>query len=255
MKTDLEGKVVLITGGSRGIGRATATMFAQAGAIVAVTGRHPEALAALREELGPETTTYAGNAADEHHAAEVVRDLVARHGRLDVLVNNAATNPYFGPTHEVDLPRFDKTWSVNVRAPLIWTQEAWRRYMRENGGNVVNVASVGALMPGGPTGVYNLAKAALVYLTKQLAGELAPGVRVNAVAPGLVKTDMSAAIWDHEGAAERYPWPMRRLGSPEDIAEAVLFLASDRSSWMTGNVMVVDGGAMSNTAVAVVPPC
>jgi NAD(P)-dependent dehydrogenase (short-subunit alcohol dehydrogenase family) len=253
MKLDLDGKVVLITGGSRGIGRASAKRFLDADAIVAVTGRHPAALSVVREELGPDVMTFAGNAADEHHAAATVQELIARHGRLDILVNNAATSPYHGPTHLVDLPRLDKTWSVNVRAPLVWIQQAWHQYMQENGGNVINVASIGAFLPGGPTGVYNLTKAALVYLTQQLASELAPGVRVNAVAPGVIKTDMSKAIWSQHAADTPYSWPLKRLGRPEDIAEAILYFASGLSSWMTGHTMVVDGGAMSNTARDVTP--
>jgi NAD(P)-dependent dehydrogenase (short-subunit alcohol dehydrogenase family) len=244
MKMHLEGKVVLITGGSKGIGRACARMFLDCGAYVAITGRRPDALAAARGELGSEVMTFPGNVADEQHAAETVAAIIAQHDRLDLLVNNAATSPYFGPAHRVDLPSFDKTWSVNVRSPLVWIQQAWLQSMQQRGGCVVNIASLGALLSCGPTSVYNVTKAALVSLTKQLATELGPGVRVNAVAPGLVKTAMSTALWNTRGADARYPWPLERLGRPEDIAGAVAFLCSDLASWITGHIMVVDGGAL-----------
>ena len=158
---------------------------------------------------------------------------------LDILVNNAATNPYYGRVIDVDLPRFDKTVEVN---PLMWIQEAWRQVMSERGGVVVNIASVGAMLYTGPIGVYDMTKAGLIHLTRHLATELAPTVRVNAIAPGLVKTDFARALWesDEEGASQS--WPMKRIGRPEDIANAALYLCSDLSSWVTGEVLTVDGG-------------
>ena len=244
MEMRFDGKTVLITGGTRGIGRAIAEAMLEAGARVAVTARDAGELETARKELGEEVLTFAGNAADEEHAALAVAGVVARHGRLDVLVNNAATSPHFGPTHQVDPRKLDKTWNVNVRGPLLWTQQAWRQSMREAGGSVVNVASLGALLAGGPIGVYNMTKAALVYQTRQLATELGPAVRVNAVAPGLVKTSMSEAIWSAREAEADYPWPLRRVGRPADVASAALFLASDLASWVTGHLLVVDGGAL-----------
>jgi NAD(P)-dependent dehydrogenase (short-subunit alcohol dehydrogenase family) len=244
MEIRFDGKTVLVTGGTRGIGRAIAEAMLEAGAQVAITARDAGELETARNELGGGVLTFAGNVADPDHAAESVAGVVSRLGRLDVLVNNAATNPHFGPTHRVDLRKLDKTWNVNVRAPLFWTQEAWRQSMGETGGSVVNVASLGAMLAGGPTGVYNMTKAALVYQTRQLATELGPAVRVNAVAPGLVKTSLSEAIWTSHGADADYPWPLRRLGRPEDVAAATLFLASDLASWVTGHVLVVDGGAL-----------
>jgi NAD(P)-dependent dehydrogenase (short-subunit alcohol dehydrogenase family) len=253
MEMRLDGKSVLITGGTRGIGRAIAHAMLQAGACVAITARNADELDASRDELGSEVLTVVGNVADPDHASASVAAVVARYGRLDVLVNNAATSPYFGPTHRVDLERFDKTWSVNVRAPLHWIQQAWQQSMRDHGGTVVNVASLGALLAGGPTGVYNLTKASLVYLTRQLATEFGPAVRVNAVAPGVVKTSMSEAIWHSRGADADYPWPLRRLGRSEDVAAAALFLASDLASWVTGHVLVVDGGALCAAAPDLLP--
>jgi NAD(P)-dependent dehydrogenase (short-subunit alcohol dehydrogenase family) len=253
MEMRLGGRTALITGGSRGIGFAIAHAMAHAGAQVAITARDADELEVAGKQLGDDVLTVAGNVADADHAAEAVAAVVARHGRLDVLVNNAATSPYFGPTHQVDPQRLDKTWAVNVRAPLFWTQQAWRQSMRATGGVVVNVASLGALLAGGPTGVYNMTKATLVYLTRQLATEFGPAVRVNAIAPGLVKTSMSEALWRSRGEDADYPWPLRRLGKPEDVASAALFLASDLASWVTGHVLVVDGGALCAAAPDFLP--
>jgi NAD(P)-dependent dehydrogenase (short-subunit alcohol dehydrogenase family) len=161
-----------------------------------------------------------------------------------VLVNNAATNPYMGPSIGIDLARYDKTWQVNLRGPLVWTQAAWRAGMGERGGVVVNVASIGGLSIEPTIGIYNTTKAALIHLTKTLAAELGPAVRVNAVAPGLVKTDMARALWEPNEDAIAKHLPLRRLGEPGDIAAAVLFLCSDTASWITGHTLVVDGGAL-----------
>jgi NAD(P)-dependent dehydrogenase (short-subunit alcohol dehydrogenase family) len=256
MDMRMDGKAVLVTGGTRGIGRAVAQAMLEAGAHVALTARDAGELERAGKELdglGGEVFAFAGNVADPEHAEAAVAGVVARHGRLDVLVNNAATSPYFGPMHRVDTRRLDKSWEVNVRGPLLWTQQAWRQSMGEHGGAVVNVASIGALLAGGPTGVYNMTKAALVYQTRQLATEFGPRARVNAVAPGVVKTSMSEAIWSGRGEHGDYPWPLRRLGRPEDVAAAVLYLASDLASWVTGHVLVVDGGALCAAAPDVMP--
>jgi NAD(P)-dependent dehydrogenase (short-subunit alcohol dehydrogenase family) len=166
-----------------------------------------------------------------------------RFGALDVLVNNAATNPYMGPTVGIDRARAEKTVAVNQLGPLRWTELAWGRWMREHGGSVVNVASVGGLTPEPGIGWYNVTKAAVLALTRQLAFELAPNVRVNAVAPGLVKTDFARAVWEPDLAGLVSRTPLGRIGEPEDVAAAVLFLASDAAAWITGQVLVVDGGA------------
>jgi NAD(P)-dependent dehydrogenase (short-subunit alcohol dehydrogenase family) len=149
-----------------------------------------------------------------------------------------------GPAIDIDLPRYDKTWQVNLRGPLVWSQAAWRAGMAEGGGAVVNVASIGGLSIEPTIGIYNTTKAALIHLTKTLAAELGPGVRVNAVAPGLVKTDMARALWERGEEAIAKRFPLRRLGVPEDIANAVVFLCSDAASWITGHTLVVDGGAL-----------
>jgi NAD(P)-dependent dehydrogenase (short-subunit alcohol dehydrogenase family) len=149
-----------------------------------------------------------------------------------------------GPVIDVDLARYDKTFQVNVRGPLVWTQEAWRAGMREAGGSVINIVSIGGLRHDSGIGVYNVTKAALIHLTKVLAAELAPGVRVNAVAPGLVKTDFARALWEPAEDLVAATMPLQRLGEPGDIAGAVVFLASDLGSWITGETLVIDGGAL-----------
>jgi NAD(P)-dependent dehydrogenase (short-subunit alcohol dehydrogenase family) len=166
-------------------------------------------------------------------------------GALDILVNNAATNPYYGPLMDIDLPRAEKTVQVNQEAALVWTQCAWRARMSAHGGSVVNVSSIGGLSVESGIGWYNVTKAALAHLTRQLAYELGPGVRVNALAPGLVRTDFARALWEPAGDAVARRLPLKRLGEPDDVATAALFLASEAASWITGHVLVVDGGALA----------
>jgi NAD(P)-dependent dehydrogenase (short-subunit alcohol dehydrogenase family) len=165
-------------------------------------------------------------------------------------VNNAVTSPYLGPAIDIDLDRYDKTWKVNVRGPFVWTQEAWIRHMAAGGGSVVNIASIAGLAVEESFGIYNVTKAALIHLTKTLAVELAPRVRVNALAPGLVKTDMARGLWEADEASMSDQMPLGRLGKPSGVAEAALYLASDASSWVAGTTMVVDGGALVRPPVA-----
>jgi NAD(P)-dependent dehydrogenase (short-subunit alcohol dehydrogenase family) len=241
---DLQGKVALVTGASKGIGAGIARRLADSGASVMLSSRSIEKLEEATAAIAGDTAVYAANAGRPDEAAACVEATIERFGRLDILVNNAATNPYFGRTIDVDLPRFDKIIEVNLRGPLVWTQEAWRRWMSEHGGCVINISSVGAFHYASPIGVYDMTKAALVHLTKQLASEVGPSVRVNAIAPGLVKTDFARALWEPAGEDAKRPWPLQRLGQPDDIAGAALFLASDLASWITGEVLVVDGGAL-----------
>jgi NAD(P)-dependent dehydrogenase (short-subunit alcohol dehydrogenase family) len=187
---------------------------------------------------------FAANAGDPDAAAACVAATVERLGRLDVLVNNAATNPYMGRMIDIDLPRLDKTYDVNLRGAFVWVQEAYRQAMEAGGGNVINISSIGGLSVEPSIGHYNVTKAALIHLTRSLAKELAPGIRVNAICPGLVKTDMAKALWESNEEAIAQHVPLHRLGEPEDVANAALFLASDISSWITGTTVVVDGGML-----------
>jgi NAD(P)-dependent dehydrogenase (short-subunit alcohol dehydrogenase family) len=241
----LDGKVALVTGGTRGIGRAIAEALAVAGAGVGVLARKraelDETEAAIRA-LGARVLTFAGSAGDHEVLDAAVQRCIDELGSLDIVVNNAATNPTFGPMIETEPSAARKVLEVNVEGALHLSQAAWSAWMSERGGTIINVASLGGIRPSPFIGIYNASKAALLQMTRQLALELAPAVRVNAVAPGLVKTDFARALWepDERGAAARHP--MRRIGVPDDVAGAVLFLASDASAWITGATMVIDGG-------------
>jgi NAD(P)-dependent dehydrogenase (short-subunit alcohol dehydrogenase family) len=249
MELRYDGKVALVTGASRGIGRAIAAELAASGASVVLSSRKEADLQvaadAIRAEGGAgEVEVFAANAGEPDAAAACVAFAVERFGALDVLVNNAATNPYFGPAIDIDLGRWDKTFQVNLRGVHAWIQAAWRASMAERGGVVLNIASIGGLAAGAGIGVYNTTKAAVMHLTRVLAGELGPKVRVNAIAPGLVKTDMARALWEANEQAIAATLPTGRLGEPEDIAHAAAFLCSDAASWITGTTLVVDGGAL-----------
>jgi NAD(P)-dependent dehydrogenase (short-subunit alcohol dehydrogenase family) len=248
MEISLEGKVALITGASRGIGKAIAQAYADAGASVLISSRKLPDLEAAAAEIGGDVDVIAANAGDPAQAEAAVDRCIERFGGIDILVNNAATNPYNGPTMDIDLPRYDKTWEVNLRGPLVWTQLAYKRSMAARGGSVINIASVGGMSVEPSIGIYNATKAALLHLTRTMAAELAPAVRVNAIAPGLVKTDMARALWEPNEERIGASMPLGRLGEPADIANAALFLASDLASWITGQSIVVDGGALLGPA-------
>jgi NAD(P)-dependent dehydrogenase (short-subunit alcohol dehydrogenase family) len=166
-----------------------------------------------------------------------------RFGACDILVNNAGTNPSAGALMDVDLGALDKTWAVNLRAPLLWVRAAYHAHMEKNGGSIVNVSSVAGLRPGPITGAYNVSKAGLAHMTRQLAHELAPRIRVNAVAPGVVKTRLAGMLLQDEDHASRMH-PLGRVGEPEDVARLIVFLGSESASWMTGAVVPVDGGVI-----------
>ena len=214
-----------------------------AGATVVITGRSEDKLEAARRELGGSAQIFAGDAANEERARDCVDFVMSEFRRIDILVNNAAINPQRGPMTSLPLKLFDRTISTNLRAPLMWAQLVWSSWMEEQGGSILNISSLGHknLVP--HMGAYNTGKAGLEYLTKVLAAEMGPQVRVNSIAPGLVKTDMSKPAWI--GREERWTrhMPMQRLGMPGDVASAALFLVSDHASWITGETLHVDGGA------------
>jgi NAD(P)-dependent dehydrogenase (short-subunit alcohol dehydrogenase family) len=246
----LAGRVAVITGGSRGIGLAIAHAYRCAGAHVVIAARKADGLTAARAELlsagaGGEVHTVVANAGEPEQAQRCIDETMQRFGRIDVLVNNAATNPYHGALIDLDLPRAEKTVRVNQYGMIAWTRAAWTASMAEHGGVVVNIASVGGLIVDPHIGYYNATKAAMLHMTRQLAYELGPAVRVNAIAPGLVKTELARAVWEAREPILTAKLPLRRLGTPEDVANAAVFLASDASSWMTGQTIVLDGGALA----------
>lgn len=243
MDVRLTGRAGVVTGASRGIGEAIARAMLDAGAEgVVLTGRRPETIAPLAESLGPRAVALPGNVRDADHAAEAVDLAVRTFGACDLLVNNAGTNPSGGPIADVDLSAIDATWDVNQRAPLVWARAAWHGWMKEHGGSILTIGSVGGLAPAAMLGAYNVSKAAVHHLTRQLALEFAPTVRVNAIAAAVVRTRLSEALWaaDPEGAAHGHP--LGRLGEPEDVARAAVFLLSDAADWISGVVLPVDGG-------------
>jgi NAD(P)-dependent dehydrogenase (short-subunit alcohol dehydrogenase family) len=242
MQISLEGKVALVTGGSRGIGKAIAATMAASGAKVMISSRKQDALEAAAAEMDGDVAVYAANAGDPESARACVAATIERFGGLDILVNNAATNPYYGATLGVDEGRFDKTFQVNLRGPLFWCQAAWDQAMKDKPGVMMNIASVGGLRSEAGLGVYNLTKAALIHLTRQLANELGP-TRVVGIAPGLVQTDFAAFLVENFGDRLAQQLPLQRLGEPQDIANLAVFLASDAASWITGETYVIDGGA------------
>lgn len=250
-RSSLEGRAALVTGSSRGIGLAIARALARAGAQVVVTARDAEGVRAAVAELrgaGATAVGCAGSVADPDHLQECTELAVGEFGRLDILVNNAATNAPYGPLMDADPDRWRHAFAVNVEAALRLVQLAWRAWMREHGGAVVNICTEGTHGVGPNVGAYGTSKAALRHLTHQLAGELAPAVRVNAVSPGLVRTEMARFVW--EGAQERIAegLPLGRLGEPEDVARAVLWLVSDEAEWVTGTDLLVDGGTRVRAA-------
>ena len=245
MELRLDGKVAIVTGGSRGIGKSIAQTFVAAGAQVMITSRKAEACEAAVKEIGEGAHFEAGHIGKEEDMHRVVEATLDRLTRIDILINNAATNPYAGPIIEIDRARWDKTFSTNLTAPLFWTQKVWEVWMKEHGGSILNIASVGGFGTSPILGVYDITKAALIHTTKQLAAELAPKVRVNALAPGLVKTDFAKALWeDGKGETVAKAYPLERLGEVEDVAAAALFMTAESARWVTGQTWILDGGGV-----------
>ncbi len=245
---DLSGRVALVTGGSRGIGRAIAMLLARHGATVVVSSRKLEGCEAVAAEIraaGGEASALACHIGEVEQIATAFREIDARHGRIDILVNNAATNPYFGPAVAMDLGAFQKTVDVNIRGYFCASVEAGRRMIAQGKGAIVNVASVNAFRPMDGQAVYSMTKAAIVNMTHGLAREWGRlGVRVNALVPGLVETKFAAAVHGDPGRraiAERLT-PLGRIAQPGEIAGAALYLVSDAASFTTGSCLTVDGG-------------
>ncbi|MFI1202969.1 SDR family oxidoreductase [Streptomyces sp. NPDC020883] len=237
-------RVAVVTGASRGIGLAVAQRLVSEGCRVCITGRDAGQLAeAVGTFRSPERViTSRGHADDPDHQAATVDRTLDRFGRVDAVVNNAAVNPVYGPILQMDDAAMRKVIEVNVVAAVGWIRTAHAAWLNVHGGTVVNVAAVAGFRPVQGIGLYGASKAALMQATQQLAVELGPQVRVNAVAPAVVKTKFAAKLYEGREAEVAAAYPLRRLGSPADIAGAVAFLASDDSGWVTGQTLVVDGG-------------
>jgi NAD(P)-dependent dehydrogenase (short-subunit alcohol dehydrogenase family) len=239
------GRSGIVTAGSRGIGLAIAAALVARGDRVLITGRNPDTLAGAVESLGGagHAVAVAGKAHDPANQDEAVARAMAEFGRVDFLVNNVGTNPVFGPLLEQTPELVRKVLDINVIAAFEWTQKVHRASMAQHGGAVVNVSSVASLGPAPGIGAYGMSKAALSYLTAQLALELAPEVRVNAVAPAVVKTRFAEALYAEREQQVADGYPLGRLGEPEDVAAAVTYLLSEQASWVTGQTLVLDGGS------------
>lgn len=253
MEGALAGKVALVTGASRGIGRAIAERFADAGAAVMLSSRNADALEAVTAKIsstGADVDWHVADAGDPDQATACVATTISRLGGLDILVNNAGSNIRVGRLIDLDHQQATDMHRVNQYAVISWTRAAWLAAFEARGGVVLNVAAIGGFAVAPGNGWYSATKAAVIHMTRQLAYEFGPGVRVNAIAPGLVDTDFARPfVWDRgRYVAERLP--LRRLGVPDDIANAALFLASDMASWITGHTLVVDGGGLSTPPYA-----
>lgn len=233
--------VTLVTGASRGIGLAIATRIVADGGRVVITARGQEPLDAAVAGLGGPTVALgiAGRADDPQHRADVFARITAEFGRLDHLVNNAGINPAYGKALDVDDALVRKILEVNVIGTLAWSRDAVAAGLA---GSIVNIASIAGITAAPGIALYGMSKAAIISLTTQLAFELAPGIRVNAVAPAVVKTDFARALFEGREAEAAAGYPLGRLGEPDDVAGPVAFLLSDDAAWITGQTLVIDGG-------------
>ncbi|MDP2854470.1 MAG: SDR family oxidoreductase [Smithellaceae bacterium] len=245
----LEGKVALITGGSRGIGRASALALADAGANVIVSSRKIADLEPVAEELrakGVKSMAIAAHNAKTEDSKALVEKVMQAFGRIDILLNNAGTNPYYGPIMDQDEKTYDITMNVNLKGIFILSQLTAKIMKPQGGGCIINTSSIGGLRAG-DLGVYCISKAAVIMLTQVMAKEWGQfNIRVNAIAPGIIKTRLSEALWKDPEVNDKAlgSIPLMRLGEPEEIAGTVVFLASKAGSYITGETIVVDGGRL-----------
>jgi NAD(P)-dependent dehydrogenase (short-subunit alcohol dehydrogenase family) len=249
---DFSGRTAIVTGASRGIGQAIAAAILEGGGSVCLTARSEPDLDQAVTELGGGDAVIGvpGPSHDPEHRAKAVARALDCFGSLDMLVNNAATNPISVPLVEADANALRKIFEVNYVAPLAWASAAWRAWMRDHGGAVLNIASVSAVAVDPRLGANGASKAALIHLTRQLALELSPGVRVNSLAPAVVKTQFARSLYADRETSVAAAYPLGRLGVPSDIADAARFLLSDQAGWITGQTLVIDGGITLTSALA-----
>lgn len=245
---DLTGRVALVTGASKGIGQAIAEFYAQAGAKVVVSSRKQEAVDAVATEIkgkGGHAMAIACNVGEETDIQKLIDATLDTYGAIDILVNNAAANPSFGPVVETSSSSFDKIIAVNVKGPFELARKVYPIMKAKRSGSVINISSVGGLRPEQGLGIYSMSKAALISLTKVMAKEWGDdNIRVNVICPGLIKTKFSEALWNNEKIMHTMMkmLSLKRVGTPEEIAALALYLASDASSYSTGSVFTADGG-------------
>ncbi|MFE5911283.1 SDR family oxidoreductase [Streptomyces wedmorensis] len=239
-----EGKTAIVTGASRGIGLAVAERLVSEGARVVLTGRTKETLDEAVAGLGGPAHALGvpGRADDPAHQADTVRRAIEAYGSVDLLVNNTGINPVYGPMIELDLAAARKIVETNCLAALAWAQQVHRAWMKEHGGAIVNVASVSGVQPAPMIGMYGASKAMLLSMTQLLAVELGPDIRVNAIAPAVVRTKFATALYEGREREVAAAYPLKRLGEPEDIGGVVAFLLSEDAAWLTGQTVVIDGG-------------
>jgi NAD(P)-dependent dehydrogenase (short-subunit alcohol dehydrogenase family) len=245
---DLSGKIALVSGASRGIGESIARLLAEQGAHVIVSSRKREDCQAVADSIvanGGSAEAFACHVGTMEHIEAIFAHIRSAHGRLDICVNNAAANPYFGHILDTDLGAFNKTVEVNVRGYFFMSVEAGKLMREQGGGSIVNTASVNGLQPGPMQGIYSITKAAVINMTKAFAKECAPlGIRCNALLPGLTKTRFAGALFTHDEIYQEAikTIPMGRHADPDEMAGTVLYLVSDAASYTTGECIVVDGG-------------
>lgn len=247
-KFGLQGKVAVITGASKGIGKSIAHILGAAGAKILISSRRQETIEAVAEEFSRENIEVAATTAHMGRPEDIealVDKTMEKYGGVDILVNNAATNPDYGPVIDTEESAFDKTMQTNVKAPFELCKKVYPSMKARGGGSIINISSVEGITPEPGLGIYSVSKAALISLTKVMAKEWgADGIRANVICPGLIRTRFSEALWKDEKVVESLmkTLPLPRIGESEEIASLALFLASDASSYSTGGVFTADGG-------------